>query len=585
MSQEDRAAPDGGKAGPGGAAGGPPPGSGKLPAGKAPDEATTENEQKAAEAQTGKQPPEAADAPESSAPEASDSPASESPASDPLAGAPAEPINDAQAAIAAFGGIRPMAAKLRVAVSTVQGWKERDAIPASRHAEIRTAAAELGLDLDKPAPSEAAAEAESGATPDLPALPAASPAGTARERLRTSPAKPPGEAAPKAQGPQGPQEKKPERPAASPLPASGPKPPPSSTPEPARGPGWIVAFLLGAVAVSLGFGGAVMSRGQWLPILDPPVAGGPVVDDAAVAALSQRLDRFNSTLDTQGANLRSLQERFEAQPPAAGGSADTEAVVASLRAEFEEVASRESGLETRIAALEERREAGAGAREAVNALDAEVSAELEDLDARAAVLEARLSDLDRLGMTVEALSEQTPAAARDVAIMLSLVQLRDSFSRGAAYGEELAGLRQAIGDDAEMLGLLGPLEAHAGSGLPTPAALAEAFGPVARAVVAAGPGGDEEGLLAGAWRSLSGVVTVRPVGEVEGEGPGAVVARAEARLRDGDLAGALAQLSALEGAAAEAAAAWKEQAEARLAGEAALVDLGILAVDRLAEAG
>ena len=35
-----------------------------------------------------------------------------------------------------FGGTRPMAHKMGVAASTVQGWKERGAIPESRHAEI-----------------------------------------------------------------------------------------------------------------------------------------------------------------------------------------------------------------------------------------------------------------------------------------------------------------------------------------------------------------------------------------------------------------------------------------------------------------
>ncbi|MFQ5971979.1 MAG: carph-isopro domain-containing protein, partial [Alphaproteobacteria bacterium] len=36
-----------------------------------------------------------------------------------------------------FGGIRPMAARLGVAVSTVQGWKQRDAVPAKRLEAIR----------------------------------------------------------------------------------------------------------------------------------------------------------------------------------------------------------------------------------------------------------------------------------------------------------------------------------------------------------------------------------------------------------------------------------------------------------------
>jgi hypothetical protein len=40
-----------------------------------------------------------------------------------------------------FGGIRPMAQKLGVPVSTVQGWKERGAIPANRREEVLAAAA------------------------------------------------------------------------------------------------------------------------------------------------------------------------------------------------------------------------------------------------------------------------------------------------------------------------------------------------------------------------------------------------------------------------------------------------------------
>src|SRR5262249_25822129 len=45
--------------------------------------------------------------------------------------------SEAERIIAAFGGIRPMAKTLGIAVTTVQGWKERGAIPLKRMAEIR----------------------------------------------------------------------------------------------------------------------------------------------------------------------------------------------------------------------------------------------------------------------------------------------------------------------------------------------------------------------------------------------------------------------------------------------------------------
>lgn len=48
-----------------------------------------------------------------------------------------------------FGGIRPMANKLEVPVTTVQGWKKRGAIPAARLNDLRAAAARHGIVLEE----------------------------------------------------------------------------------------------------------------------------------------------------------------------------------------------------------------------------------------------------------------------------------------------------------------------------------------------------------------------------------------------------------------------------------------------------
>lgn len=53
----------------------------------------------------------------------------------------------AEAIIERFGGIRPMATKTGVPVTTVQGWKERNQIPENRRADILKAAAEHNVDL------------------------------------------------------------------------------------------------------------------------------------------------------------------------------------------------------------------------------------------------------------------------------------------------------------------------------------------------------------------------------------------------------------------------------------------------------
>ena len=74
--------------------------------------------------------------------------------------------------IDAFGGIQPMAGKLGAPISTVQGWKARGVIPASRHEEVRAAARSHEITLDEAdltadggeAPAEAATEAATEAT-------------------------------------------------------------------------------------------------------------------------------------------------------------------------------------------------------------------------------------------------------------------------------------------------------------------------------------------------------------------------------------------------------------------------------------
>lgn len=58
-------------------------------------------------------------------------------------------IGNASLIIERFGGIRPMATKLGIPVTTVQGWKQRNAIPFSRRDDILKAATENRLNLDE----------------------------------------------------------------------------------------------------------------------------------------------------------------------------------------------------------------------------------------------------------------------------------------------------------------------------------------------------------------------------------------------------------------------------------------------------
>jgi hypothetical protein len=56
---------------------------------------------------------------------------------------------DAGRVVEAFGGVRPMAARLGIAATTIQGWKSRGKVPHARRQEVRDAAQVAGIDLSE----------------------------------------------------------------------------------------------------------------------------------------------------------------------------------------------------------------------------------------------------------------------------------------------------------------------------------------------------------------------------------------------------------------------------------------------------
>lgn len=567
--------------------------------------------------------------------------------------------------IGAFGGIRPMAGKLAVAVSTVQGWRERAAIPAGRHADILRAARDHNIALDqallndashppaggapsrpesakprvspKGAPQGARATSQGATSQEPAAKPAAAsaPSAAAKEaaaasggRARTSKA-PSGATASKA--PSGPS---PEKAAGkSPGPSTGPvsagsasgsasgklpgsvpassrpaqaAPPPArvsparASPERAsmkKRDGLLPGFLLGAVVAAAVFLGTVVTRGHWEPVAAGLLpgggpAGGPTAEETAAALDAALETRLATRFETEAAALEAaiqalprvdgdalsrrldgLERQLAARPADSGDLTALEATVRDLQA--------------RLAAAEASGEARSAANDTLIALQA-------DRDALAGSVAALKDQLAELSAANAALQDAVAAQAsqsgatsldRNVALVLALGQLRDALRGAGGYGAELAQVQSLMEADDDLRAAIAPLTRFADSGVPTLAGLQRSFPAMARAVVAAGQGGDSDGLFAGVVRSVSSIVTVRPVGEVEGGGAGPAVARAEARLRDGDLAGALAALEDLTGRAAAAAAEWRGQAEVRLAADRAVAALAARAIGQLAPAG
>lgn len=179
--------------------------------------------------------------------------------------------------------------------------------------------------------------------------------------------------------------------------------------------------------------------------------------------------------------------------------------------------------------------------------------ELDALAARVAALEQAAKALDgRIATT----------AGADRALRLAFVasSLRGAVERGEPFVNELAAAK-VLAPDAAMLA---PLDPFAPAGLPRAAVLAREFSPLATAMLAAAGTPGSTGIMDRLQQNAERLVRIRPVNETPaGDDVAATVTRADTKATQGDIAGALAELSRLPPAVREPAQGWIKKAEAR----------------------
>ena len=129
---------------------------------------------------------------------------------------------------------------------------------------------------------------------------------------------------------------------------------------------------------------------------------------------------------------------------------------------------------------------------------------------------------------------------------------------------------------------LAAIAPHAEHGLPTTGTLIATFGNTADAAM------DAERVAAGAdwwsrlWAHFMSLISTRAVGETTGTSTESRLARAELRLKAGDLTAAVNELNTITGAARGPLAPWLSQADARVKLETTLAALNTRAVAALA---
>lgn len=313
----------------------------------------------------------------------------------------------------------------------------------------------------------------------------------------------------------------------------------------------------------------------------PAATGAPAVDLTPVNRRIEALDAARAGLETR---LAALEQR---PAPAAGGSAAAAAPVPAVDL---------APLRTEIDALKAAVEAVATAQRAtppapppappapsvdmasvearMAALMAPQSGRIAEIGSTLQLLEAEMKATAATGATLtekvatlEAARAQAGDSSRRAALVVGLGALRAAIDRGQPFAEELR-MASALGLPAEAASAL---QSHAERGLPATGALAQRFAALAPALLRAAPGPAADGtMLERLTASAQNLVRIRPVGEAAGDDVPTAIARIEAKLRRADLAGALVDFDRLPEPVRALGADWAAEARARAAAESAL---------------
>lgn len=326
---------------------------------------------------------------------------------------------------------------------------------------------------------------------------------------------------------------------------------------------WPAALLIVVVIAALG------ALAVFWPRLATP-------DNARLQALETKTDqlaaagaRTAQTIDTLRTDLDTLKGRVD----------DSRAQLTQLQNSTQAAIAQGGRADPRVDALET--ELGK-TNDALNALGARI-AKLEstvpaDLDARLNGFAAK-SDVATQGQRIAHLEEANSGIAlKRAATVLAEAALARAASGPRPFADELAALASLAPDDPALT----PLRPHADAGVPTAMMLAARFPAATRGALATEHRAPGTSWWARIWNSLTGLISIRRVGEVQGNDAASRLARAQTALDNGHLAAAVVETDAITGPAARALEPWLTQAHARVAVDDALADLDARATKALA---
>lgn len=471
-----------------------------------------------------------------------------------------QPLANAGEIIERFGGIRPMAKKVDVAVTTVQGWKKRDIIPAVRKADVLKAAQEHDVDLsDLLTGSGAIANENTRTTQDV--------------------QKPVEEKPPVVEQPKPPQPK----PSAPPIQAQ-------RSPLAERYPAdksedlvvqelmkmlkmsesravqtsvWISAVLVTVAAIALVFImrpstdprlGTLENRVEQVEAKQQGLLGRVVPDDwqdriAGIEGQAKQLQQAVGELTSpEGGALSERLGKLEDQVGDITGSASLANLIGKLQT-MSQTAEGQASLGGAAGQLQQL----------VSGLQGQPPEDIER-----ALQNAQQQPETELGATLQGVS---PTELKAASMLIGLSQMRQSLNRDKKpFKDDVALLVSLMGDgDPELKAAVERLAPKAEQGVLTPKGLSGELRGLTGDIVVASIKGEDVSLKEKAMARLGTMLKVEKDGKpLTGTDTQATVDRAQNLIDQGDIHGAIAELQTLDGAAAEKAAPWIDDAQSTL---------------------
>lgn len=336
---------------------------------------------------------------------------------------------------------------------------------------------------------------------------------------------------------------KPAEPAQTAPKPSPPKPSkpvePAGQPATARQGGFIPLVVGGLIAGIIGFGVATLTT----PANDGPLADQVARQGAAIAALEQRIATL-SAAQTPEVDLSAIE----------GTQADLAASLDRLDAAVAALGTRLDNLPTIPAA-----DGSTLPAPDLAAYEAEIDALRQQMQEQlAAMTQTAQSQLEDARAEAAAIEQNAEAAARQAAGRAALARVQTALESGAPLGAALDDLQDATGEAVP------DALAAVRAGVPTLASLQESYPDAARTALATarseGVSGEETSGLGAFLRTQ---LDVRSVSPREGNDVDAILSRAEAAVKSGRLADALAELASLPEVARAEMSGWLASAEAR----------------------